>query len=163
MTFGHKVIAKSHQELRAARLDCETFRMVLSHLDFVNVTRPRVCSMMQVKIYRRRRVTIWPWLRFLRVYVDSKVSGSRWRQMWRARDTLLLVPICSVSFLAWRWPYLSSGRGFRVVESNEVRINIVVLVPHREEVSFQMVMHWPECVVIVKTRVQFRGLTKVSI
>jgi len=73
---------------------------------------------------------------------------------------LSLVPVGSVSLLARRWPYLFSGRCFRVAESDEVRINIAVLVPHREEVSLQVVVHRPECVVIVKTRVQFRGLIK---
>jgi hypothetical protein len=55
----------------------------------------------------------------------------------------------SPPFLARRWPGLPSLCCFCVVERDEVGIQIAVLVSSRHEVPLQMVVHWPEPVVII--------------
>ena len=164
ITPRFETIAESYQKLlicgAGAHFKCGMFRRVrLSQLVLNTSTRNleerlrrQVCVVIQIGPPRKLIVVGWLWLWLLRwhgwlIYLDRRVSGSRW--IWRNRDTLLLVPVGSVSFLARQWPYLSSGSCFSVVESLEVRINITVLIPHRKEVSSQgpswlRLCHWRE-------------------
>ena len=49
------------------------------------------------------------------------------------------------------WPDLSSCRCFRVVKGDEVRVEIAVLVSSGDKVPLQMVVYWPERIIIVQT------------
>jgi hypothetical protein len=121
-----------------------------------------LCLMIQVMEHHRLRVTRCQrlWL----IYTDSEVYRGGWRRRWgrKTRRATLYSLASSLSLLALRWPRLSSRSRFRVVECDEVRIDAPVLIPCRDEVSLQMLVHGPKSVVIVETRVQFRCLADVQ-
>ena len=55
-----------------------------------------------------------------------------------------------MAFVAQRRAYLSSSGCLCVVEGDELRVEVTVLVSGRDEVAVEVVVDWPERVVVVE-------------
>jgi hypothetical protein len=67
-----------------------------------------------------------------------------------------------VPFVARRRAYFSSSGSFGVVEGDEHRVEIAVLVSGSDEVALGVVVDWPKRVVVVQAWMQLCGLTEVE-
>jgi len=64
------------------------------------------------------------------------------REAERDGDGRRFILVDSAPSLTRRWSRLASRRCFHVVECDEVRVNIAVLVSSGDEVPLPVVMHW---------------------